>query len=241
MPYTDPNSTDRSKLGTKRHAVADRRYTPLAARITGTNRNDSAIFKEALDTPARFDDRASTHVNAPSKSVPARRYLVLSAVPNAALHQDSHRSQENRGAREAGSAALGGGMDHSLACSLVYFKAVQRHWCASSTENSETRYLLLLHKASQPISIPGGVVANAATVTLWSIPAVPGRSCSFGLLKFVSGERLDYHRRFLAVAGHAFVVYLRQYACSGEGCAAGAPTLASASIKWMLATSRMKR
>jgi transposase len=42
---TGPNPTDRAKRGSKRHLICDGRGVPLAARLTGANRNDS---QEAL-------------------------------------------------------------------------------------------------------------------------------------------------------------------------------------------------
>lgn len=36
-------------MGTKRHVIVDRRGTPLALRITGANRHDSALFEEVVD------------------------------------------------------------------------------------------------------------------------------------------------------------------------------------------------
>ena len=46
---TGPDPTNRGKPGTKRHLVADRRGTPLAALLTGANRHDSAVFEELID------------------------------------------------------------------------------------------------------------------------------------------------------------------------------------------------
>ena len=38
---TEPNPTDRAKLGSKRHLICDGRRAPLAIQLTGANRNDS--------------------------------------------------------------------------------------------------------------------------------------------------------------------------------------------------------
>ena len=46
---TDPNPTDRGKLGTKRHILTDQRGTPLSAVITGANTHDIKK-KAAMDT-----------------------------------------------------------------------------------------------------------------------------------------------------------------------------------------------
>ena len=46
---TGPDPTNRGKPGTKRHLVADRRGTPLAALLTGADRHDSAVFEELID------------------------------------------------------------------------------------------------------------------------------------------------------------------------------------------------
>jgi hypothetical protein len=60
---TGPNPTDRGKRGSKRHLISDGREMPLAAGLTGANRNDS---QEALALGMRFprctangDDRGS--------------------------------------------------------------------------------------------------------------------------------------------------------------------------------------
>lgn len=44
-----PNPTDRGKPGTKRHVIVDRQGIPLATRLTGANRHDSAVFEEIVD------------------------------------------------------------------------------------------------------------------------------------------------------------------------------------------------
>ena len=44
-----PNPTDRGKAGTKRHIVTDRAGIPLAARLTGANRHESAVFEDLID------------------------------------------------------------------------------------------------------------------------------------------------------------------------------------------------
>jgi transposase len=44
-----PNPTDRGKPGTKRHVIVDRQGLPLAVRLTGANRHDSAVFEEVVD------------------------------------------------------------------------------------------------------------------------------------------------------------------------------------------------
>lgn len=41
---TGPNPVDRGKPGTKRHLLADRRGIPLAALLTGANRQDSPLL-----------------------------------------------------------------------------------------------------------------------------------------------------------------------------------------------------
>lgn len=46
---TDPNPTDRGKLGSKRHIVVDARGVPLAITVTGANRHDSIAFESTLD------------------------------------------------------------------------------------------------------------------------------------------------------------------------------------------------
>jgi hypothetical protein len=59
---TGPKPTDRGKPGTKHHVITDRRGTPLATRITGANRHDSAVFEELVDAvrPIRMPTRAMT-------------------------------------------------------------------------------------------------------------------------------------------------------------------------------------
>ncbi|HET7056198.1 MAG TPA: IS5 family transposase [Thermomicrobiales bacterium] len=44
-----PNPTDRGKPGTKRHVVVDRNGIPLAAVLSGANRQDSMLFEPLLD------------------------------------------------------------------------------------------------------------------------------------------------------------------------------------------------
>lgn len=44
-----PNPTDRGKPGTKRHVIVDRQGIPLATRLTGANRHDSAVFEDVVD------------------------------------------------------------------------------------------------------------------------------------------------------------------------------------------------
>ncbi|MGH7511242.1 MAG: IS5 family transposase [Gemmatimonadales bacterium] len=44
-----PNPTDRGKAGTKRHVITDRRGVPLAALVTGANRQDSMVLEALLD------------------------------------------------------------------------------------------------------------------------------------------------------------------------------------------------
>jgi len=46
---TGPNPTDRDKLGSKRHIVANARGIPLAVTVTGANRHDSMAFEPTLD------------------------------------------------------------------------------------------------------------------------------------------------------------------------------------------------
>lgn len=48
-PYTDPNPTDRGKLGSKRHVITDRQGIPLMFCVTGANRHDSVVFGELVD------------------------------------------------------------------------------------------------------------------------------------------------------------------------------------------------
>ncbi|WP_370680087.1 IS5 family transposase [Comamonas sp. GB3 AK4-5] len=48
-PYTGPNPTDRSKLGSKRHLITDRQGIPLIFCVTGANRHDSVVFEELVD------------------------------------------------------------------------------------------------------------------------------------------------------------------------------------------------
>ncbi|MCG1042070.1 transposase [Mycetohabitans sp. B8] len=47
---TGPNSTERGKLGSKRHLLVDARGPPLAITVTGANRHDSMVFERTLDT-----------------------------------------------------------------------------------------------------------------------------------------------------------------------------------------------
>ncbi|MDQ1120688.1 IS5 family transposase [Pseudoxanthomonas sp. SORGH_AS 997] len=47
--YAGPNPTDRGKLGSKRHLIADRDGAPLAFCVTGANRHDSVAFEELVD------------------------------------------------------------------------------------------------------------------------------------------------------------------------------------------------
>ena len=47
---TGPNSTDRGRLGTKRHLITDRTGIPLAFVLTGANTHDSMPFEELLDS-----------------------------------------------------------------------------------------------------------------------------------------------------------------------------------------------
>jgi transposase len=44
-----PNPTDRGKPGTKRHLLTDRQGIPLAALLTGANRQDSILLEPMLD------------------------------------------------------------------------------------------------------------------------------------------------------------------------------------------------
>lgn len=44
-----PNPTDRGKQGTKHHLVVDGQGTPLAAVLSGANRNDCKLLEMALD------------------------------------------------------------------------------------------------------------------------------------------------------------------------------------------------
>lgn len=48
-PATGPSPTDRGRPGTKRHVVTDRRGIPLAVRLSGANRHDSALFEQVLE------------------------------------------------------------------------------------------------------------------------------------------------------------------------------------------------
>jgi transposase len=44
-----PNPTDRGKQGTKHHLVVDGQGTPLAAVLSGANRNDGKLLEAAVD------------------------------------------------------------------------------------------------------------------------------------------------------------------------------------------------
>jgi transposase len=46
---TGPNSTDRAKLGSKRHLICDGRGVPLAIQLAGANRNDSQQALALID------------------------------------------------------------------------------------------------------------------------------------------------------------------------------------------------
>ncbi len=49
---TGPNPTDRSKLGSKRHVVADRNGIPLAMKHTAPNVHDSKMLEALVDAVA---------------------------------------------------------------------------------------------------------------------------------------------------------------------------------------------
>jgi transposase len=44
-----PNPTDRGKQGTKHHLIVDGKGTPLAAVLSGANRNDCKLLEAAVD------------------------------------------------------------------------------------------------------------------------------------------------------------------------------------------------
>ena len=46
---TGPNPTDRGKLGTKRHVLADKKGVPLSIVITSANTHDMKATAETLD------------------------------------------------------------------------------------------------------------------------------------------------------------------------------------------------
>jgi len=46
---TGPNTTDRGKLGSKRHIVVDARGIPLVILVSGANRHDSKMFEKCVD------------------------------------------------------------------------------------------------------------------------------------------------------------------------------------------------
>ncbi len=46
---TGPNPTDRGKLGSKRHIVADARGIPLVVLVSGANRHDSMMFEKCTN------------------------------------------------------------------------------------------------------------------------------------------------------------------------------------------------
>lgn len=46
---TGPNPTDRGKLGSKRHIVADARGIPLVILVSGANGHDSKMFEKCVD------------------------------------------------------------------------------------------------------------------------------------------------------------------------------------------------
>jgi transposase len=94
---TGPNSTDRTKRGSKRHVICDRRGVPLAIRLTAAHRNDSQEALALVDAiplrptatvPARsraaYDAWRARHDMPRPQPTPNRRRIVA-AIPKHAV------------------------------------------------------------------------------------------------------------------------------------------------------------
>jgi hypothetical protein len=104
---TGPNSTDRGKLGTKRHIGVEVDGTPLGLTISGANRNDAKMLEPTLDAVPPMRGRRGRPCRRPYKLHAYKGYdhrFLPPCLPHwrhhpahcSAWHEDSTRRGRHR-------------------------------------------------------------------------------------------------------------------------------------------------
>jgi hypothetical protein len=114
---TGPNPTDRAKPGSKHHLAVDASGTPLAASITGANRNDVTQLLPLIDALPQIRGGVGRPWHRPKWVVagPGVRSSSVSSCLASAWHRRSDRSASDRPRQRPGSSALGDRTNDQLA------------------------------------------------------------------------------------------------------------------------------